>query len=249
MRDGWLVTELDGGGLRRIVEVPTPASVQAAGHGVRIFGASGQRFVELATGTEFGQRVASVYWVRDQAIFVPEGPRRSAAWHRLDDGKPVVETALVDCQVLGLLDDDRLLCAQTSKPKRPSPPRLFALRPADGTIEEFAVPAPLPWGSVQCEAPMHQVSAVLPRDPVGRIWLRCSDGNRDTFALLDPVAKMLVELPKSIFAGDGRWRQRVLAWPSADRIVMQDGASILALDLSAGLATAAATKLFPRANR
>jgi hypothetical protein len=157
--------------------------------------------------------------------------------------------ALRGTKVLGLLDDDRVLVVRERKSglgQRPATAaRLFSYRPADGAVADFAVPAELPFTSVQAETPLARQASLLPRDPGGQVWLRCCDNNVETFARFDLASGELVMLSETQLRRAQRWFYRLLAWPNTERAVLQAGSRIVAMDVASGRTEV----LYPTADR
>jgi hypothetical protein len=242
--DGWLVTDDAAGGIRRVLEVPRPGSVRAAGHGVVLSGPSHQDLVDLATGETLAKQTSWGFLVRDVLLLRGAGTRNTA-WQEQRAGARQPVEALRGAKVLGLLDDDRVLVVREWAARHGAPARLFTYRPADGAVVDFAVPAGLPFGSVEVETPLAQYDALLPRDPGGKVWLRCSDNGAEAFARFDPATGELVVVPATHLPRAQRWFYRLLAWPAADRAVLQAGTRIVQVDLASG----GTEVLFPRADR
>lgn len=242
--DGWLVTDDAAGGIRRVLEVPRPGSVRAAGHGVMLSGPSHQDLVDLATGQTLAKQIGWGFLVRDVLLFRGAGTRNTA-WQEQRAGVRLPVEGLRGAKVLGLLDDDRVLVVHERASRHAAPARLYSYRPADGEVVDFAVPAELPFASVQAETPLLRQASLLPRDPGGRIWLRCCDNDAETFARFDPAAGELAMLPATHLPRAQRWFYRLLAWPAADRAVLQAGTRIVQVDLATGRSEV----LFPRADR
>jgi len=235
--DGWLVTDDDAGGIRRILEVAWPGSVRAAGHGVMLHGPSHQHLVDLASGKTLAQQIGWGFLVRDVLLFRGAGAHNTA-WQQQRAGARQPVEALRGAKVLGLLDDDRVLVVRERASRLGQRPataaRLFSYRPADGAVVEFAVPGELPFANVQAETPLARQASLLPRDPGGKVWLRCCDNNVETLARFDPASGKLVMLPETQLRSAQRWFYRLLAWPSTERAVLQAGTRIVAVDFASG---------------
>lgn len=244
--DGWLVTDEDADGVRRLLEVARPGSVRAAGHGVLLSGPSRQDLVDLASGQTLAKQ-DSWGWgflVRDVLLF-RGGGAHNTEWQEQRAGNAQTVAVLRGAKVLGLLDDDRVLVVRERATRPVAAARLFSYRPADGKVEEFAVPADLPFASVQVAAPLAQQAALLPRDPGGKLWLRCCDNDVETFARFDPATGSLAMLPATQLRREQPWFYWLLAWPTAERAVLQAGSRIVVVDLVSGRHEV----LFPAADR
>jgi hypothetical protein len=244
-----LVAGADGAIERR----PWPegdAQVQPAGHGARLLVPGDDVFVDASgrrVRARAGKEWVAMRAVRDRWLFVekPSSPGLGR-WQQLEpDGSTSPIAALHEAAVLGLANDEEVLCHVPATPQRAG--RLFLYRPADRGTRELALPdgfavqyaSVVPWRGGE--------RAVLPRDPAGRIWLACwqapalrartrRDG--DGVLWIDPVAATATRCP---FDLRGSWSQ-LLAWPDADTVIAQEDTRIVRIDV----ATGARTVLFPR---
>ena len=221
-------------------EAPLPRTFMAAGHGVRsfvpprLFDLTARRFVANADSID------SACFVR--GTLLSQAKRKPSGWQRLDADSaaavPVPE--LLGAEVLGLFDDEQVLCAQGAAQDRDA--RLFLWRAADGAVTPIALPeGARRFRSFRKDGPDALGSSLLPRDPGGRIWLR-ADGTQypsRAFVVVDGASHFVcVVVPVD---QDGA-QLALLGWPSANSALLQDGATIQRLDVTTG----ARTQLFPR---
>ncbi|MCU0867011.1 MAG: hypothetical protein MUC36_24770 [Planctomycetes bacterium] len=222
---------------------PLPGGLRAAGHGFECTGPEGGAY-------DFAQRrfvadagkLGRVLLVRGRMLVASK--QTPSRWLAVDaatrEAKPVA--ALLRAAVLGLLDDDRLLCVRVGSPAE-APPELFTWCPADDAIAAIAVPAGVDWrGGLHVVAP-GQLSSLLPRDPRGRCWFATGPYNRPPELLtLDPEARTVTKQPSHL-RSPWNWRdQQLLAWSADDTWLLQDGCTIVRLDLATGVRT----QLFPQ---
>ncbi|HEX6811036.1 MAG TPA: hypothetical protein VF384_05365 [Planctomycetota bacterium] len=206
-----------------------------AGHGFRALGDPGYLF-DLTNRRllPLPGQLEGAFFVRGELLACEKG-----RWQQSSAGSaPRTCEPLTNARVLGLFDDDRLLCAHTAAKARPA--RLFLVRPADGAVTELAIAESVSFQSVGAVAPMHEQGSVLARDPRGRIWLRCSDSRREIFLLVDAgTLTTSIHVPRAASARSG---YQLLAWPGPDTVLLQHEAEILRVDVETG----ALTVLFPK---
>jgi hypothetical protein len=211
-----------------------------AGHGLTVHSEVVSFFdlrgVEIEPSKNGGWLTA--FCVRDRWVYVPR-PKSIGCWHQLEPGGSAsVCEPLRGATVLGLLDDDTLLCAVLA-PKGTGA-RLFLYRPADQRVEELAIPKDLPFKWIGAEEPMRTWGcSILSRDPGGRIWLRLQTHKKQAFACLDTTTHEVTVCPW--FEPGATW-SKLLGWPDEDSVLVQQGTEILRIDL----ATGARSVLFPR---
>lgn len=238
---GMVCFAADGARGEPVQRVPLPGVVTArpAGHGAWCHGKTAGLF-------DFAARAFVPDITADNRAIVVRGdvfaevPNR-ARWQRTRAGASAPEPCpeLDGALVLGLLDDDRLLCQQ--RVVRGARPRIFVFDVAAGTVTDLAWPADAPAnGRVDLATPLGVLRSLLPRDPAGRIWLAAAKGDRAAFVLLDPATLALC----TVLPHDADWRRgyHLLAWPDATRALVMRGAAILRVDVASG----AAQQLFPR---
>ncbi|MFY9342637.1 MAG: hypothetical protein WAT39_09110 [Planctomycetota bacterium] len=237
--DGALWTTNDDGTARRVVDVEDRVAVSPAGHAVRLLSQGSSRIVDPATGRTLLEDQHSAHLVRDTLLFVPKGSS-TGQWVEQRQGEQRASEALQGCSILGLVDDDHVLCTRIHPSrKKTSPPRLFLYRPTNGAQLDIPLSAGLPFQSVQTIAPLNQWGSLLVRDPAGRIWLRCKGGKGEELAFLDVLSRKLAVRPPTSRASG--WWHRLLAWPDANTVVVLEDARILRVDLTTGTRT----QLFP----
>ena len=213
-----------------------PVTLRARGHGFVAWGKREQWF-DLTTRTAMrpDDERDQVFFVRGTQLL--QRHRRGGVWLRRDPGSDafVEVAALANADLLGLVDDERVLCARRSKHSC----ELFVWRPTDGAVQSIAMPGPSGLRSLGVAAPMRQQGSLLPRAPDGSLWLTVVDPNRDGVHFLrwDPATTAATALP---FASSERY-VLLLAWPDPHTVLVQEGLTIRRIDL----ATGARTQLFP----
>lgn len=237
--DGFLCRDAEQGSVSRIPIPDGPqVFVQAAGHGVYLwsrrgglFDTEGRQLLQPAD-----KRDDTRAWlVRDSVLFMPASSAVGQWSQRDGSGAARPCEALARSSVLGLFDDDHLLCHSAGR-------RLFLYRPADGSTREIEVAgdvAPVGRRSIDVVLRLHQDASLLARDPTGGVWLRVSDAREEVFWRVDARTFTTTRLLQ---------RQRregsytVLGWPDANSVLVSIGAEIAQIDI----ATGARTVLFPR---
>jgi len=242
--DGTLCTEeLDGSVSKRAGDKEWLQAVRTAGHGFRTFGAiesvwdlAGNRLLDRKQW-----RVDTAAWVvRDTVVFVPAGTSGSCWNQRGVDGAAEPCAALGAAAVLGLFDDDQLLCVRSLR-KKGEPPQLFLYRPADCSTTALSVPvAAVPGTSLGVAAPLGANGSLLARDPSGCIWLRSQDNRGEVFLRVDTATRQVTALLPHR-RGDGSYYQ-LLDWPDGKHVLIAQDEKILRIDI----ATGERTILFPR---
>lgn len=229
------------------VERDRPVGYWPAGHGFMWTDRKGSRQVFDLTSCMPGpslDNAGSSFFVRG-SLFV--SPRTSPAllWVRREsDGTLSPCDGLRHAVVLGLLDDDHLLCAGRAGKGRPD---LFLYGAADNSVREIPLPRSVSGRWLSIMAPMDQLGSVLPRDPAGRIWLRAGEADLDHRGNLRQVIVQLdtktlatnATLPHTPFLTEP---YHLLAWPDAHSALLKHGAQILRIDVETGERTV----LFPR---
>lgn len=217
---------------------PRPVSLRACGHGFTAYVDGSEQRFDLVTrqqreakGVEYGYHVGGAF------VFVKKGGP-AYRWLRQDgDGAVVPIPQLDGCGVLGLFDDERLLCTSGRKATTRS---VFLFGVRDGERVELPLPAEAPpAGWVQYAGDFGPARSLLPRDPAGRVWLRANDRSREQFVLVDGVTLRLTTVPQGSSRGRNR---RLLGWPDAASVLLDDGATICRVDVASGVST----QLFPR---
>ena len=213
-----------------------PVTLRARGHGFVAWGKPEQWF-DLTTRTAIrpDDERDQVFFVRGTQLL--QRHLRGGVWLRRDPGSEafVEVAALANADLLGLVDDERVLCARRSKHSC----ELFVWRPTDGAVQSIAMPGPSGLRSLGVAAPMRQQGSLLPRAPDGSLCLTVVDPNRDGVHFLrwDPATTAATALP---FASSERY-VLLLAWPDPHTVLLQEGLTIRGIDL----ATGARTQLFP----
>lgn len=146
---------------------------------------------------------------------------------------------LAGCAVLGLFDDDRLLCSRWGNQKG-VPRRLFLYCPADDRVQELSVPDGVGSNGIGAERALGSGGSLLQRDLARAVWLCTQDHGGEVYLRIDvathEVARALVHK-----RGDGS-SYRVLGWPDANSVLVNQDEKVLRFDLQTG----ACTVLFPR---
>ncbi|HEX6811879.1 MAG TPA: hypothetical protein VF384_09685, partial [Planctomycetota bacterium] len=219
---------------------PIQRPMRAAGHGLTVQAGVASFFDLRGIEVEPSKdgRWLTAFCVRDRWIHVPR-PKSIGGWHQLEpDGSASVCEPLRGATVLGLLDDDTLLCAVTA-PKGTGA-RLFLYRPADRRVEELALPANLPFKWLAAEEPTRTWGgSILTRDPGGRVWLRCQTHKKQAFACIDATTHAVTVCP---WIEPGWSWLELLGWPDEHSVLVRQDTKVLRIDL----ATGARTVLFPR---
>ncbi|HEX5051500.1 MAG TPA: hypothetical protein VFZ65_06985, partial [Planctomycetota bacterium] len=228
---------------------PWPADriglLRPAGHGIR-WTRQDEAWFDL-TGREIEAskqgRWGAAFCVRDRWVFVPR-PKSIGRWHQLEangDSSPC--DALHDATVLGLFDDDTLLCAVLAIKGRAG--RLFLYQPADRSVVDLPLPDGVAFQMVEVEAPLRTMGSLLPRDGSARIWLsgsmtpamrRLVHGKKDTLLLVDTATRAV-----SACAWQPPSWWQLLGWPDPHSALVLHAARIDRVDT----ATGARTRLFP----
>jgi hypothetical protein len=224
-----------------------PRAVRAAGHGCTGIGEDGAYdFVQRRFLPDAG-KLGRVLFLRGKMLVWTK--RTPSRWLTVDDSTQVVApiAALQGAAVLGLLDDDRLLCVRGSNTREPAP-ELFTWCPADDALTTIELPVGVDWLGVRVVSPGwgghsgRDSHSILPRDPRGRLWLATGPYNNEPELLtLDPDTGTVTTQPSHL-RRPWHWSdQQVLAWSADDTWLLQDGGTIVRLDLATGLRT----QLFP----
>lgn len=215
-----------------------PVTVRAIGHGLHAFYEVGVRF-DLTTRRVMPaiDRAENVWLWRGTVLHTLR--LQSRAWLRLDPGRSEARPvpALAHSEILGLLDDDRILCRRAPAHGND----MFVWQPADDSVARIALPvAPPRERGIGVASPMHQYGSLLPRDGAGRVWLQLWQPPATILMRLDPETLRVERLP---YCSEDRGSFRLLAW-------LDDGTAFLAQELATiqrvDVATGAKTQLFPR---
>lgn len=216
---------------------PLPVTVRPRGHGFVTYGKSDQWFdLTTRTAVRVDDQRNQVFFVR--GVMLCQRHLRAGVWLRRDVGttefREVPELARAD--VIGLVDDDHVLCRRLGK----TVCEVFTWHVGTGAAQPIDLQKPLVGHSLSLLAPMHQIGSLLPRDPAGRLWFSVSDPNRPDARLLlwDPATRLTTWLP---WVQEAR-RVQLLAWLDADTALLQEAATIQRLSVPTGVRT----QLFPR---
>lgn len=214
----------------------------ACGHGVRVGGAKDRcfdlkrgRFVELPGRDDATRLCVDGTWLLQER-------RDSGEWLRFDPdrgAKAMPLPELKGCRLLGLLDDERVLCVRYSSMNHAGRAvAMFAYRVADRSATPVALPG-APLGGIRLITSALPYGSLLGRDPRGRVWVTCSlacEPARQMPLAIDPQT-LRMEQP----LGPVPW-STIQAFEDDHTIVVVDGAEIVRIDI----ATGARTVLFPR---
>jgi hypothetical protein len=223
---------------------PLPSGVRAAGHGFEALDRDGgaydfvqRRFVPDTN------KLGEVLFVRGRMlVWSKQTPQR---WLDVDPRTKVTTpiAALQRANVLGLIDDDRLLCARGTY-TRQQEPELFTWCPADDAIAAIELPAGADWsGGLRVVSPGRESSSMLPRDPRGRLWFAAGPWkSMPALLTLEPNTGKVAQQPPHLRFGLSWSDHQLLAWSADDTWLLQDGRAIVRLDL----ATGSRTQLFPQ---
>ncbi|MEO6597437.1 MAG: hypothetical protein ABIP94_22060 [Planctomycetota bacterium] len=240
--DGELCAERPDGSVVRRPWSRRERFMDSAGHGISVRGPEGGFFDlngnQIAAAKQ--DRWLAAFCVRDHWVFVPR-PKSLGYWYQLDpNGESAVCEPLHGATVLGLFDDDHLLCHLVATKVRPG--RLFLYRPADRVVLELVVPAEVPLRWVQARWPLHVPASLLTRDPAGRIWLSgyADSGSQEVWMTLDTNMRALSLCTWWQRLGPARFV--LLGWPDAHRVIMQDDTQVVGIEVETGVRTV----LFPR---
>lgn len=214
--------------------------LRVAGHGFRTFGAEEEYFDFLGRkrlDAKERRHDSSSWIVRDTVVFQP--PRGEPTWSRRPLGGEVRTCEpLAGCSVLGLFDDDRLLCARWGNQKGVAR-RLFLYDPAADRVDELAVPDGAGSHWIRSESPS-SAGSLLQRDPAGCLWLLTSDDKGEVYLRVDTATghvSRVLSHPRG--AGSS---YHLLGWPDAHRVLLEQDGAILRVELTTGERTV----LFPR---
>ncbi|MEZ6038701.1 MAG: hypothetical protein R3F29_14560 [Planctomycetota bacterium] len=237
--DKMIVTLPNGDRLGQASPLPELLAYRPAGHGLRaFFGGDDRLFDFVHWRTVELKRVREAFFVGEALLFVISDSR--VGWQlRIGDGEAQPCEALRGCDVLGLVDDRRVLACREVRKHQPEA-RLFVFDPITGEATDVALPSDLPFVSVQPVTPMHRTGSLLERDPDGRIWLLCRGGDRGSWLRFDPE-NVTLEPPLPLPV-DNHWRLRLLSWSGWPKVLVQDHAEIVRYDIHTG----AREVLFPR---
>lgn len=213
----------------------------AAGHGLyslsrprRLFDLTRRRFVDVPGEAErwIGPAVGGRWLLK--------GKKRGSLWESFDPdtGSFTPMPRLQSCGLLGLFDDEWLLCHDAVTRGG----GLFLLRPTDGAARSLALPADLEvfdwgaWGRAQ--------GSLLERDPAGRIWLGNMPRRGGTLRLvaIDTATCSVARRIEFERPGCQRPTPPILCFPDAHTMLLSLDGSIVRVDVDTG----ARTQLFPR---
>ncbi|MCB9877448.1 MAG: hypothetical protein H6835_07605 [Planctomycetes bacterium] len=237
--DAMTITWPDGNRLRQAWPLQDMSVYRAAGHGLQVmFDDEGMLF-DFVHGRKVAvRRLIHAFFVGEALLHDVDGDR--AGWLlRIGDGEAAPCEALRGCDVLGLVDDRRVLVVREVRKQQPEA-RLFVIDPITGEATDVALPPDLPFDSVQPVTPMHRTGSLLERDPDGRIWLLCRGGDRGAWLRFDPANNTLE--PPMPLPVDNHWRLRLLSWSGWPKVLVQDRAEIVRYDIHTGQREV----LFPR---
>ena len=204
-----------------------------AGHGFSTFGAQARHydFLGRLMLEKKERRHDSMAWiVADTVVFLPA--RGAVGWsQRPFGGEARVCASLVGCAVLGLFDDDRLLCSRWGNQKG-APRRLFLYCPANDRVDELSVPDGVGANRIGPESRLGGSGSLLPRDPTGGVWLCSQDNTGEVYLRIDTTT---LEVSRTLVhkRGDGSSYQ-LLGWPDAHSVLVNQDEKVLRFDLTTG---------------
>ena len=209
----------------------------AAGHGLCVSGPESQwfDFVSLRLMADMPNSTSALF-VHGAVVYRTHVQANAKWWRRLPGGEPLPMPALDGSSVLGLFDDEHLLCRTGTRRGVPVP-RLFLWHVRDDTVTDLSVPTA---AHLDVGSPVGCGGSLLPRDQAGRIWLRWRQKTHETFWWLDTKTRAVTT--GLSFDNRGRARHDLLAWPDANSVLVTHGPEILRVELASG----ARTVLFPR---
>ncbi len=207
--------------------------LRAAGHGFSTLGATERHFdfrgrVRLEKKE---RRHDSMAWiVRDTVLFMPaRGERR---WcQRPLSGEVRACEPLLGCSVIGLFDDDRLLCARWGNHKGVAR-RLFLYCPAEDRVNELAVPDGVGGNGIGVERCLRNGGSLLQQDAAGGVWLCTQDTRGEVYLRID-TATHEVSRALAHQRGDGS-SYRLLGWPDAHSVLVNQDEKVLRIDTTTG---------------
>lgn len=248
--DALCIEEPDGS----ISREPWPADwrrclLRPAGLGITVHGSGTSRLYDLARKRFVAPKLRrEVSGVAVGGVWMLQEYPGNGSWLRFDpDSDQVTPCAkLKGKSVLGLFDDERLLC---SRNRGPGLGELLLYRPADGEVTPL--PLPLESGAGFWHLSASTASALLPRDPQGRLWLVCYRQRVEhdervvhDLALL-AIDPMLLRVEQKLTL-QRSYRVRpmsILGFVDGHTMLVQDGSEVMRIDTETGERTV----LFPRA--
>ena len=229
--------EGDAGAVERVRWQGTaPGMVRALGHGfLAYFRQGAEQSFDLVTKQQRAHEAKDRWFVRGTRVRAAKAQEDGSWLQLVGDGPATPIAGLAGARVLGLFDDDHLLCMQR---RHRAATQLFLWHVHDGVRRDLELPAGMPLGAWVTPAYSGQPwSSLLTRDPAGRIWLRLHNYS-ERFVLLDPATLRLWELPHGLETQGAR----LFAWPDANTALLCNDDCVLRVDI----ATGAHTQLYPR---
>lgn len=220
------------------------------GHGIHVLGSKDQhydltrgRFVELPGRADAMALAVGGRWL------VEAQHRESGQWLRFDpdsESKATPLPELKDCRLLGLLDDERVLCVRYDRlgTRASCVGEVFAYCVADRSVTPLPLPQELA-GLVQGIRSALPLGSLLGRDPRGRVWVACGlKGEPRSFAVLtiDPVTLRVGQPLRAVQPKSVQW-STIQAFVDDRTLLVVDGIQIVRIDTDTGQRTV----LFPRA--
>jgi hypothetical protein len=193
------------------------------------------------------------HFVGESLVFQRRKDSTSKWFVRQGDQPAVPCDALSGAQVLGLLDDARLIACHTSsqrreRPRGPAlpgrPGRLFLFAPDSGVVTELDLPSDLPFEDVRRAAPLGLGGSLLARDPEGCVWLTCRADSGACFVRLDTTSLQVTSVLRHRRDSWGNLRE-LLSWRELPYVVVKDGLEIVRIHIDTGERSV----LFPLAHR
>ena len=227
----------DAGAVERVRwQGPLPRLVRALGHGfVGYFPKGAEQSFDLVGRQQRTHQPKDRWFVGGRRVRAANAQEDGTWLQVVGDGPATPIAGLAGARVLGLFDDDHLLCMRR---RNGAATQLFLWHVHDEVRHDLALPPGLPLGAWVQPAYVGQPwTSLLARDPAGRLWLRVHN-NGERFVLLDATTRRLWELPPGIKTQGAQ----LFAWPDAQTALVCSGDVVLRVDV----ATGRATQLYPR---
>jgi hypothetical protein len=217
------IEDAAGGVIRAALTSPS-LGLRAEGHGLLLRTRERTRLFDPTTLCFVKAPDCRRLLVRDVLLWQP----RPWHWQRqVAGGEEEPCEPLRNAQVLGLVDDDRLLAVATERDGS----RLFLFCPASGESTTLAsLPEPA-HRSAWVVRPLGAEGTLLPRDPAGRIWLWAPRNDHYFLMLLDVASSEL----EQVGPVDMPWPIGFLGWLDAHTALQATGTRIERIDITTGV--------------
>jgi hypothetical protein len=230
------------------------AMLHPVGHGIALEGGKQRQLYDL-TLRQFvapaGVKEPYGYAVRGIWLVCPQAYVSRPKWQRFDPASGALAPCaeLQGCDVLGLFDDDHLLCSRRLRngPRAQTWTDLFLYRPADAAITQLAVPEAMrePGWWIGCQSGAGSWMVVDPRQ---RVWLPCWKGGAEEqhgYVTIDPATLRVEQQPALLRGrapGSRLWTQQILGFTDEHTVLASEGAQVVRIDTETGERVV----LFPR---